>query len=267
MMHEMSFAQNQLLLQLDAPVARIILNRPEKRHAITQAMWEALPEALAAAESDAATKVIVLMSSTRDAFCAGADIEEFAAYAQDSAWRQLNQNAIASTQKMLARTVKPTIAQISGVCVGGGCGLALACDFRLADTTARLGITPAKLGLVYSLHDTKLLVDIVGPAQAKMILFTGALFPADKCLQMGLVSDVVAPDDVQAAVTALAMTLSANSQHSIRHSKKIVRQIVEGVHADTDALAKLFFDAFDGPDHQEGVAAFLAKRKPDFPVR
>jgi enoyl-CoA hydratase/carnithine racemase len=265
-MQDISFARNQLRLQLDAPVARIILNRPDKRHAITQDMWEALPEALAAAESDAGTKVIVLTSSTRDAFCAGADIEEFAAFARDSGWRQVNQNAIATTQKMLARTVKPSIAQISGVCVGGGCGLAIACDFRIADTTARLGITPAKLGLVYSLHDTKLLVDIVGPAQAKMILFTGALFPADTCQRMGLLSDVVAPDDLQASVNTLAATLAANSQHSIRHIKKIVRQIVEGVHADTDEQTALFFDAFDGPDHLEGVAAFLAKRKPNFPV-
>jgi enoyl-CoA hydratase/carnithine racemase len=261
----MSFAQNQLLLQQDAPVARIILNRPDKRHAITQAMWEALPQALEVAENDAATKVIVLTSSSRDAFCAGADIDEFAAYARDRSWRLRNQNAIATTQKMLARTVKPTIAQISGVCVGGGCGLAIACDFRVADTTARLGITPAKLGLVYSLHDTKLLLDLVGLDQAKLILFTAGLFPAQKCQHMGLVTDVVPPDDLYTAVTTLAATLAANSQHSIRHIKKIVRQILEGAHTDTDAQAALFFDAFDGADHQEGVAAFLEKRKPDFP--
>ncbi len=265
-MTEISFADGQLLLRLEAPVARIVLNRPEKRHAITQQMWLALPKALAAAEAETGCKVIILQSSTIDAFCAGADIDEFASYARDSVWRAANHKAIAATQRLLARTRKPTIAQINGVCVGGGCGLAMACDFRIADASARFGITPAKLGLVYSLHDTKLLTDLVGPANAKMILFTGRLFSAADALHMGLINQIAAEDMMAETVDALARDIAQNSQHSIRHSKQIIRHIIEGVHQDTDEMGKLFFDAFDGPDHEEGVAAFVAKRKPIFPV-
>ncbi len=266
-MTDISFANGQLLLRLEAPVARIVLNRPDKRHAITQDMWADFPQALAAADADAACKVIVLQSSSAAAFCAGADIDEFSKFAQDGTWRTANHKAIGETQKLLARALKPTIAQIGGVCVGGGCGLAIACDFRIADTSARLGITPAKLGLAYSLHDTKLLVDLVGPAAAKLILFTGRLISAGDALAMGLVDQVVEAEGLAAAVSVLATEIAQNSQHSIRHSKQIIRDILEGVHADTDATAKLFFDAFDGPDHAEGVAAFLAKRKPQFPVK
>lgn len=265
-MTDISYANDQLRLRLEPPVARIILNRPEKRHAITQDMWLALPLALAAADADAACKVIVLQSSSPEAFCAGADIDEFAAHARDADWRRANHGAIAETQKLLARTRKPSIALIRGVCVGGGCGLAIACDFRIADTSARFGITPAKLGLVYSLHDTKLLTDIVGPANAKMILFTGQLISAADALQMGLINQLLPGDSIAAAVDALVQSIAQNSQHSVRHSKEIIRHILDGVHEDSDVLSKLFFDAFDGPDHAEGVAAFLAKRKPEFPV-
>jgi enoyl-CoA hydratase/carnithine racemase len=266
-MTKVNFANDHLYLQMDGPTARLVLNRPEKRHAITQAMWEAFPEALALADDEPAAKVIILESSSADAFCAGADIEEFARCAQDKSWRQANQHAISQTQTMLARTRKPTIAKIQGVCVGGGCGLALACDFRIADTSARLGITPAKLGLVYSLHDTKLLVDLVGPANAKLVLYTGRLFQADDALAMGLLTTLVQPAELEAHVAKLVADIARNSQHSIRQAKQIVRHVLDGAHADTEALTDLFFEAFDGDDYQEGVAAFITKRAAVFPVR
>jgi enoyl-CoA hydratase/carnithine racemase len=261
------FANGHLELMLEGSIARLVLNRPDKRHALTQAMWEALPVALAMADESAEVKVIILESSSTNAFCAGADIEEFSRFAQDRQWRQANQLAISQTQVQLARARKPTIAKIQGVCVGGGCGLALACDFRISDTTARLGITPSKLGLVYSLHDTKLLVDLVGLANAKMVLFTGKLFSAGAALEMGLLSVVVGPEELVTTVNNLAGDISQNSQHSIRNTKQIIRQIMDGTTQDTEVLSQLFFDAFDGEDYREGVSAFIEKRKPVFPFR
>ncbi len=259
-----SYADGQLQVAVDGPIGTIALNRPGKRNAMTQAMWQAFPVALQALNDASDVKVIVLMSSTPGFFCAGADIDEFAAFARDPTWRQANHRAIGQTQLALARAPKPTIAQIAGVCVGGSCGLANACDFRIAASDARLGITPAKLGLVYSLHDTKLLVDLVGASAAKLVLFTGRLFTAEQALAMGWVNGVVALPELASEVKNLALEMAQNSQHSIHHAKTIVRDIQDGVSADDANHVKLFFDAFDGADHQAGVDAFLAKRKPVF---
>lgn len=251
-----------LRLEQDGPVARLLIDRPERRNAMTQAMWEALPSLVGQAMADDTVRVLILASAMPGLFCAGADIHEFAACSADPAWRVANQAAIRASQYALAHAPKPVIAAIDGDCVGGGCGLAIACDLRIAAPTARLGITPAKLGIVYSLFDTKLLVDLVGPARAKRILYTGALHSADEALSIGMIEEI-APDPLAAAYT-LARTIAANAQHSVRASKAIVRRILEGQADDDATTLALFRDAFTLPDFAEGVAAFRAKRRPDF---
>jgi enoyl-CoA hydratase/carnithine racemase len=255
-----------LRYSVEGAVARLLIDRPDKRNALTHAMWEAFPAVLARAAADPAVKLLVLGSTSPAAFSAGADIAEFERAAADPVWRAANQAAIRATQAQLARFPKPTIAEVAGACVGGGCGLAIACDLRLAAETARFGITPAKLGLVYSLHDTKLLVDLVGPARAKSILFTGRLVSAAEALTIGLVDAVHPVADLAAAVEALAAEIACASQHSVRAIKQVIGMIGDGVAHDTPETLAWFADAFDGPDHAEGVAAFLAKRTPRFPV-
>lgn len=247
-----------LSLVIKGTVAALEINRPAKRNAFTQAMWEALPALLAKAMADPAVRVLVLRAAEPGAFCAGADIAEFGAGAHDLAWRAANQAAIARVQSELASAPKPTIAFVEGDCVGGGCGLAIACDLRVASPAARFGITPSKLGLVYSLHDTKLLVDLVGPAQAKRILFTGQLLDATEAHRIGLV-DILAdsPDSLAAAVAEA-------SPHTAREAKAMVGRILAGQTHDDDATRALFANAFTLPDFAEGVAAFLEKRKACF---
>ncbi len=251
-----------LRLEQDGAVARLLIDRPDRRNAMTQAMWEALPVLVGQAMADDAVRVLILASATPGLFCAGADINEFAACSAQADWRVANQAAIRASQYALAHAPKPVIAAIDGDCVGGGCGLAIACDLRIAAPGARLGITPAKLGIVYSLFDSKLLVDLVGPARAKRILYTGALHGADEALSIGLIEEI-APDPLAAAYT-LARTIAANAQHSVRSSKAIVRRILEGQADDDATTLALFRDAFTLPDFAEGVAAFRAKRRPDF---
>lgn len=246
-----------LRLEIDGPVARLLLDRPAKRNAMTQAMWVSFPELIAEA-IDGQARLILVASTTAGVFCAGADLCELAASVGDAEWRAANQVAINRTQYDLARAPMPTLAFIDGDCVGGGCGLAIACDLRVATARARFGITPAKLGLVYPLHDTKLLIELVGPAAAKQLLYTGALIDAPEALRIGLI-DAIA-DTPDAMIDALLQT----SAHSQRATKAITRRILDGQVEDDAATRTMFADAFSGPDFREGVHAFLSKRKADF---
>lgn len=253
---------NHLRLETAGGIARLLIDRPEKRNAMDQAMWEAVPGLVAAAMADPAVRVLLVGSAHPGPFCAGADIAEFATGSGDQAWRARNQAAIRGTQISLARAAKPTIAMVDGDAVGGGCGIALACDVRIASPRARMGINPAKLGLVYPLHDTRLLVDLVGPAQAKRLLFSGMLIDAAEALRIGLVQ--VVADDLEAEVTALANAMIAMSPASQRATKAIIQRIAQGAHDDDASSAAGFDEAFTGADFHEGVAAFLEKRKPVF---
>ncbi|WP_188065069.1 enoyl-CoA hydratase/isomerase family protein [Sphingobium sp. KCTC 72723] len=249
-------------LEKNGAIARLLIDRPERRNAMTQAMWEMLPALVDDAMADDSVRVLILGSAAPAMFCAGADIGEFARCSGDADWRVANQAAIRASQYALAHAAKPAIAAIEGDCVGGGCGLAIACDLRIAAPGARLGITPAKLGIVYSLFDTKLLVDLVGPARAKRILFTGALHGAQDALAIGLVDEIA--DDPMTAAETLAQTIAANAQHSIRSSKAIIRRILDGQPDDDTETLAMFRDAFTLPDFAEGVAAFRDKRRPVF---
>lgn len=251
-----------LRIETRGAVARLLIERADKKNAFDQAMWERLPGLVEQAMRDPDVRLLIIQSAAPGTFSAGADLAEFATVARDPEWRRRNQAAIRRAQFELARAEKPTIALVEGPCVGGGCGIAIACDLRVAAPAARFGITPARLGLVYSLHDTKLLVDLVGPAQAKRILFTGQLIDAAEALRIGLV-DLLA-EDAGAAAQALADAIAAASPHSVTASKKMIRRILDG-QAEDDPETQLQFDAaFDGADFHEGVSAFLAKRPPRF---
>ncbi|MCS6946935.1 MAG: enoyl-CoA hydratase-related protein, partial [Steroidobacteraceae bacterium] len=180
-----------------------------------------------------------------------------------AAMRELQQ-ATQDAQEAWARLELPSIALIEGACVGGGCGLALACDLRLATPDAYFAITPAKLGLVYSLADTRRLCDLVGPARAKEMLFTAARVDADAALAMGLVNRIVPAAQLEATGRALAEQIAAQAPNSVRAAKRIVNAILGGQREETDTTRAWFNEAFESPQFQEGAAAFLAKRSPRF---
>ncbi len=247
-----------LRLEKQGAAAHLLIDRAAKRNAFDLGMWQALPQLLAEAAGDPQLRLLVLRAAGPGAFCAGADIAELLANKDDAQWRAANQSAINAAQFELARFALPTIAFVDGDCVGGGCGLALACDLRVASPRARFGITPAKLGLVYPLHDVKLLTDLVGPGQARRLLYTGALIDADEALRIGLVE--VLGDDVD----QFAEPVLAASPHSTREIKRFVRRVLDGQTEDDAATLAVFAAAFTGPDFIEGTSAFTQKRKPEF---
>ncbi len=247
-------------LEIQGPVATLLIDRADKRNAFNMTMWEAMPGLMQEACEAERTRLLVIRSAKPGgAFCAGADISELLANKDDPDWRARNQAAINRVQFELARLPLPTMAFVEGDCIGGGCGIALACDLRVASgAKARFGITPAKLGLVYPLHDVKLLTDLVGPSQAKRILYTGSLLSAEQALAIGLIEEI--SDDPQALIEEIL----AASPHSIRETKRFVRRVLDGQTEDDEETLRIFGEAFTGPDFVEGTTAFVEKRKPRF---
>ncbi|HEX7725666.1 MAG TPA: enoyl-CoA hydratase-related protein [Rhizomicrobium sp.] len=245
-------------------VATITLSRPDKRNALNEAMWAGLAEAVKRADAMPEAKIVVIRGAGGH-FAAGADISEFATvYASRERGAEYSR-IVASGVGAIAQAAKPVIAMIEGSCVGGGMAIALACDLRLASATAKCGITPAKLGIVYAFGDTKRLVDAVGPSKAKDILFTGRIMEADEALTIGLVDEVHASGTLEKSVAAKCALIAGNSQWSVRGTKEMIRFIMAAV--ETRETTGKFLDAVEQSDFKEGRAAFMEKRAPKFPFR
>ena len=255
--------QDTIYLDRDGAIATIHLNRPGKRNALDSGMWARLIDLVDAADADPAVKVIVV-TGEGGTFAAGSDIEELGRSLHDPAVSERAGDVTYRSQMRLRRAAKPPIAKIRGACVGGGCGIALCCDLRFADTSAQFGITPGKLGLIYSVADTKRLVDVVGQARAKDILYTGRIFGAAEALDYGLIDWLVEPKELDKAVADYTGQICDASQVSARANKEIIHAILDGLADDTPRTRRLFVDGFKGADFKEGQTAFMEKRKPKF---
>ncbi|MEE3622957.1 enoyl-CoA hydratase-related protein [Nitrospirillum sp. BR 11752] len=260
-------------LAVNGGVATLTVNRPGKHNALTLDMWLALPELMATVGTDPEVRVVVVTGAGSEAFSAGADIAEFAQVFSTPEGTARFNAAVRSGNRAVERCPKPTIAMIHGLCVGGGCGLALHCDLRFAGSGSRFGITPAKLGFVYPFEDTRRLVDHIGPARAKDLLFSGRLIGAAEALAIGLVDWVVGDTELGAAVKDYAATLCGLSQFSIQAAKCIVQSIQDGAQdGPQDGAAggpgggaeTFLAHAARNADFVEGRDAFLAKRRPNF---
>lgn len=251
-----------LLLTFDGAVATVTLNRPTKRNALSSAQWAALPEVIAQACERAETRVIVVRGAGGN-FAAGADIDEFGTVfaSRDSTLDYLELMSAATCA--IAAAPLPVIAYIEGLCIGAGVAVALGCDVRMADPSASFAVTPAKLGLLYSLTDTSRLVAAVGSSRAKDLLFTGARIDAAQALAIGLVDAI----GDAAALTAKLELIAANSAWSHAHTKRVVALARDGIQPDTDITRGWFADASETADFAAGLAAFRERRKPGFPSR
>ncbi len=158
---------DHILVEREDGIATVVLNKPDTHNAISLAMYKRIPEIFAELDADSAVKVVVVRGAGTRSFASGADISEFEEVRGNSASAKAYNEHVAGAEHAIERFTKPTIAMVHGYCIGGGCGIALGCDIRFADERSRFGITPAKLGLVYSLESTKRLVDVVGTTRAQ----------------------------------------------------------------------------------------------------
>lgn len=248
-------------MSYDGPVAILAIDRPAKRNAISFEMWSALPELVAEVEASSARALVVRGD---EHFSAGADISEFATLRAGADGARRYSAAVHAGERALATLSVPSIAAITGFCIGGGAEIALACDIRIAAEDARFGITPAKLGIIYHFTSTKQLVDIVGPAWAKQILFSADLLDAATALRIGMVNELHTADAVHTRAMELAERVAGRAGVSVRGAKAIVDRITDG-HAEEDVEIHALYDAaHESADYAEGVAAFLDKRPPKF---
>ena len=249
-----------LELARDGALLTITFNRPERRNALTLAMWRQLKAEAEAASADAAVRAVVIAGAGAH-FCAGADIGEFAAHRADPAQTREYDDAVDAACAALAAVPKPVIAAVRGFCLGGGTGVALACDFRLCAPDAVFGIPAARLGIVYGLAETQALLATVGLPRAKRLLFTADRLDAEAAKALGLADEIV-PDPLEAA-REMAGKMARNAPLSIAGAKAILNGLASGTLAPETAHA-LAARAAESEDYREGRTAFLEKRAPVF---
>lgn len=250
----------------EGPVATIVLDRPHKLNALTLDMWQALGEAARRLSADDTLRCIVVRGAGERAFSPGNDIGEFASMRANKPQAIAYGAVMHEAADALATCRHPLVAQIHGICVGGGLEIAALCDLRICGEGSRFGAPIKNLGLVMAYAEMAPLVRLVGPAIALEILLEGRVFDAAEALAKGLVTRVVPDANVGAEVEATVARIVEGAPLSARWHKRFARRLADPRPL-TDAERDECFDCFDTEDFREGYSAFLAKRKPRFAGR
>ncbi|HET6195831.1 MAG TPA: enoyl-CoA hydratase-related protein [Acetobacteraceae bacterium] len=255
---------NEIQVAVDATgVAVVTLNRPEKRNVVSLAMWRGLGEIYRDLGRRSDVRVVILTGAGGH-FCGGADISEFARVRNTVEDAHAYGEAGHAATQAIIDLPQPTIAAVHGYGVGGGCGLALACDLRVGDATTQMGIPAARLSIVYSTLDCSLLLRAVGLANAKLVLYSGRYFPLADCRAMGLI-DVVAEPGALAGAHTLAQELCTRAPLSQRGAKVVLEALDRGEAEQRAAeIAAVQEAAVNSEDYREARQAFLEKRTPMF---
>lgn len=262
------YAGGKMLATRREGIGVITFNQPNKHNAVSVEMWGGLSEILDEFAADDSVRVVVLTGAGGRAFVSGADISQFEQQRNNADAQRAYDQQTSIGRKRLSAFDKPTIAMIRGYCLGGGLAIAMQTDLRIASSDSQFGIPAAKLGIAYTLDGLKNLVSLVGPAHARMIMYTGERFGADEALRIGLVNRVVPPEELDTHVFSLAQTIASNAPLSVAASRLSIGQLqLDPAHRDDEAIARASAACFDSEDYREGRTAFLEKRKPQFKGR
>jgi enoyl-CoA hydratase/carnithine racemase len=252
-----------ILVERDGAIATVTLNRPERLNALDKAMWSRLGSAMQELDGDASLRCIVLRGAGDRAFAAGADISEFHSERANSKQAQAYSEGGIGWLRAVAECRHPTLALIQGACVGGGLLIASQCDLRICNESARFGVPVKNLGLTESYEELAGMLRLLGPAASLEILLEGRIWNAREAYEKGLVSRVVPDANVVAEAYAAARRIAEGAPLVARWHKKFIRRLLDPRPLTAGERAE-GYACFDTEDFREGVAAFLAKRKPQF---
>ena len=250
------------IYESDGPIATLTFNRPEARNAMTWDMYQALVDACDRVEGDSSIRVLILKGAGGKAFVAGTDISQFTDFrtAEDGIKYEAR---IDQVLDRLERVSKATIAEVQGVAAGGGCGIALTCDLRVATPDSSFGIPVTRtLGNCLSGATYSRLMDLLGPGVVKDMLLTGRFIPGAEALALGIVNRLEPAETIDAAVRDYAMRIAANAPLTITATKEMIRRLMAARRLRTGDDHDIVTMCYTSRDFREGIDAFLAKRPP-----
>jgi enoyl-CoA hydratase/carnithine racemase len=255
----------ELITRKENGVGWVIFSNPPKLNAVSQDMWMALPRAIAAFDADPEVRMIVITGDGEKAFISGADISQFEKARGSAEAQAVYNRAVVDAYEAPAGCSKPVLAKIRGICMGGGLGLAAACDVRIAAEDAVFRMPAARLGLGYNFAGITRFVQILGQANTSDIFFSARKFDAADALSMGFVNRVVPVADLDREVDAYCRLLAENAPLTIAAAKFAIRQTgLDPSARDPERTAGMIEACFDSEDYREGRKAFMEKRKPNF---
>lgn len=255
----------RLRASIAGPVATIALANTGKRNALDLGMWQAIPDLVTVITADKSVRVIILRGIDDSPFASGADITEFRTVRADAAGGRAYEKANAEAFAAIAGCRLPTLAMIRGFCIGGGFGLASACDLRLASHDSVFGVPAGRLGVGYPPAAIGMLVAAIGVAAVKLLVFSGRRIDAQEALRLGFLQIVTAPETLEREALALATDITAMAPLTLQATKAAIHSHAHLPGAlDSATLTALAERCFDSSDYAEGVAAFLEKRAPAF---
>jgi enoyl-CoA hydratase/carnithine racemase len=256
---------NKIFSHTDGALGFLTFNNPERHNAMSLDMWQNGASALESLAEDPAVRVIILTGAGGKSFVSGADISKFDSERASPEGVAIYNAALEHFLEVLLACPQPTIAMIRGYCIGGGLGIAVCCDLRVASDHSRFGIPAAKLGLGYGLENLRHLKNVIGPQFSAEMLFTARQYDAASAVVMGLVNHVLLDSAIEVYVRDMAETIAANAPLTIRAAKGILQELQrDDSGPDIAKCERLLRACFESEDYREGRRAFLEKRKPAF---